>query len=403
MSEPLVINTKLSHGQNSCSQNILVIPNYSISKSEDNFLIGGDQGQFVVGLLEHFRQVGVGCFTYHPPIARHTYLLPTKEGRVSVHNFGPWRNDFTRATKFKRYWEALVALSRTTKRYDLVYLFVPGWSAILAGLVCRFRQRPYALYARGGLEDSGPLVSRLYSWLASGASFCLSTGLGLRDRLLPFNDKTFPVSPMIPFSPADGCPPRKRQIEDPLRLLFTGTLRKSKGILDFLQAIHALQAEGLQVEAAVAGANDPTGEVCVDREIQSLSVAGIVKNYGFIKDRDRLEDLYRWADVLVFPTVYNEGFPRVIYEAMLFGTAVLTYDRDVLRSFLKNDVNSLLVETGARDELTRALFDLAVDPEKQNRLASCARTDVAQYLNAVGNTPHASQIWQIAKGNIPAN
>ena len=78
-----------------------------------------------------------------------------------------------------------------------------------------------------------------------------------------------------------------------------------------------------------------------------------VRNQGSVPD-EHLAALYRAADVLAFPSV-REGWGLVVLEAQASGTPVVASDIDVLREYLVDGENALLVPSGDASALARAL------------------------------------------------
>jgi glycosyltransferase involved in cell wall biosynthesis len=59
--------------------------------------------------------------------------------------------------------------------------------------------------------------------------------------------------------------------------------------------------------------------------------------YGLIRDEERITRLLKFCDVLIYPTVFNEGVPRSIQEAMSFGLPVISnQNRGVDELFIPN-------------------------------------------------------------------
>ncbi len=95
-----------------------------------------------------------------------------------------------------------------------------------------------------------------------------------------------------------------------------------------------------------------------ERELARLIDAGLlapdsVLRLGAIED-DRLKSLYRAADVLAFPSV-REGWGLAVLEAQASGTPVVASDIEVLREYLVDERNALLVAPDDAAGLGRAL------------------------------------------------
>lgn len=153
------------------------------------------------------------------------------------------------------------------------------------------------------------------------------------------------------------------------RVLFAGTLQLRKGIQYLYSAAQALRGE--TVEFRVVGpsllsepANRQLAEVC--------DVIGAVP-------RSRMVDHYRWADVLVLPTL-SEGSANVCHEAMAAGLPVIT--TRAAGSRLQDGINGLLVPEKDAEALVEAIVRMARDPEARRRFGEAARNSVNQARDA---------------------
>jgi glycosyltransferase involved in cell wall biosynthesis len=106
-------------------------------------------------------------------------------------------------------------------------------------------------------------------------------------------------------------------------LLFVGTLEPRKNLTTLLHAYAMVRAErrGKDVKLVVAGR---TGWLYADifDTVRTLALDEEVIFTGFVDDED-LPDLYRGAQLFVFPSLY-EGFGLPILEAMASGVPVIT-------------------------------------------------------------------------------
>lgn len=110
----------------------------------------------------------------------------------------------------------------------------------------------------------------------------------------------------------------------PLRLLYAGQVSRDRGLHTAVEAIGRM-SPGLrsQVTLSVAG-NGPTRYVTdVKERVRALGLGGSVVHLGKLP-RERMPAVYREHDVLLFPSVRQEGLPLAMVEAMLAGCAVLT-------------------------------------------------------------------------------
>jgi glycosyltransferase involved in cell wall biosynthesis len=109
---------------------------------------------------------------------------------------------------------------------------------------------------------------------------------------------------------------------------FLGNISQEKGIYEFLDVCAALQAQGIQLNAKLAG---PFQDAIVEKAIlQKLTSLPSVEYLGPLYGADK-EAFLASIDLLLFPTRYiNEAEPLTIHEAMAAGVPVIAYGRGAI-------------------------------------------------------------------------
>ena len=115
---------------------------------------------------------------------------------------------------------------------------------------------------------------------------------------------------------------------------------------------------------------------------------------GGIYDNNLKAEIYRKADLYVLPTYYNEGFPRTLYEAMIFGTPVLTTMVAGIAALMKDKNNCLRLEPRSVDSIVEALTFSFNHYDEMGKLAMNGAKMVAKIVDR--NRPsHACQLFNI--------
>lgn len=149
------------------------------------------------------------------------------------------------------------------------------------------------------------------------------------------------------FSPVQR---RGRDRSEPLRVLFVGEVGLRKGVPDLLHALAKLGRERVQARFA--------GWVALASS-QTTPFSDVATFLGPVP-RVRIPDLYRWADILVLPSIV-EGSAAVTYEALLSGIPVVTTPN--AGSIVADGVNGLVVPIRAPDELAKAIGHYVFDSD----------------------------------------
>jgi len=80
----------------------------------------------------------------------------------------------------------------------------------------------------------------------------------------------------------------------------------------------------------LVGAIDDVYKAMLVSELRKMGFLERVQFVGYVNDANILQSYYQSADVFVLPTL-GEGFPRVLYEAMLSGLPVVASDIPSIR------------------------------------------------------------------------
>jgi len=98
-------------------------------------------------------------------------------------------------------------------------------------------------------------------------------------------------------------------------------------------------------------------------------------------DQAALAQLYREADVFIFPSLY-EGFSRAIVEAMASRLPIVCTHVGVAGDALRHEHNALIVPKHDSDALVTAVNRLRFDPDLAQRLADAAADAARDYTVA---------------------
>lgn len=108
-------------------------------------------------------------------------------------------------------------------------------------------------------------------------------------------------------------------------ILFLSRLHPKKGTDILLVAVASLKQRGIEVNALIAGPDDPSEKKYRDflvSEVKRLNISGNIKFIGMVSGKVK-HSLYQVADLFVLPT-HQENFGLVLVEAMACETQVIT-------------------------------------------------------------------------------
>ena len=162
--------------------------------------------------------------------------------------------------------------------------------------------------------------------------------------------------------------PGARAEDAPPVLLYHGRVDARKGVLDMLEALAPLAADGPAFQLLISGIG-PTYDETAAR-IAALGLESCARMTGYV-DYDDVPSVYRQADIFVSPT-YAEGFSNTILEAMASGLTVVSCRSVGVIDCIRDGENGLLTEPGDIPALTAALDRVLRDAALRRRLAATA-------------------------------
>ena len=131
-------------------------------------------------------------------------------------------------------------------------------------------------------------------------------------------------------------------------LIFVGRLEKNKGIDLLLGAAEILKTQILNFKMVIVG--DGRLKKSLKLKIENLKLQNNVLLHGWAKDQREISNLINRSKLLVM-TSYNEGGPRVVFEAMACGVPALATPVGMVPDF-KSSVT--VIDWDVEDIVTKA-------------------------------------------------
>lgn len=154
-------------------------------------------------------------------------------------------------------------------------------------------------------------------------------------------------------------------------VLFAARLLRDKGVTEFVKAAEILKKREVLAQFLVVGDPDFGNLTSVtQQELDRWAAEGYVTSLGFRRD---INKLFMEAHVVVLPSYYGEGLPKVLVEAAACGRAVVTTDHPGCRDAIDPDITGLLVPIKDPIALADAIEKLIKDPELRKRMGRAGR------------------------------
>lgn len=157
--------------------------------------------------------------------------------------------------------------------------------------------------------------------------------------------------------------------DGPPRFVLAARLIREKGIAEFLAAARALEG---QARFRLLGAPDAARGAALAADLAAARRRGLIEWPGHVADiRPHLRD----SSVFVLPTLYREGLPRSVMEAMAMGRPIITTDMPGARDAVTDGQSGLVVQAGDRPALIAACRRFITHPGLAASMGAAARSE----------------------------
>ncbi len=174
-----------------------------------------------------------------------------------------------------------------------------------------------------------------------------------------------------------------------------GSVCERKGQHIYIRGIDLLRKElpslfpGKKIQWVMVGARPGLYMETLQEDIALMGLQDTVKIFPETPD---IYDFYRLADLLVC-TSFEESFPRVILEAMVFGNRIVSTDVNGIAEMLTNTDEAYLVPAGDQHKLAAALQRALTDHfAASTKMMSMARARAARHYHHTRALPRHLQV-----------
>jgi len=159
--------------------------------------------------------------------------------------------------------------------------------------------------------------------------------------------------------------------DDVLVVVFASRLLRDKGVFEFVDAARRLKEQGIRARFRLAGDRDPGNPSSVSEQtLDEWRKDDAIEVVGYCRD---IPALFAASHIVVLPSYYGEGLPKVLMEAAACGRAVVTTDHPGCRHAVEPGASGLTVPVRDAEALAEAIRDLIENPEKRRKMGAAGR------------------------------
>jgi len=157
---------------------------------------------------------------------------------------------------------------------------------------------------------------------------------------------------------------------DKLVFLLACRLLKEKGVYEFIQAARKIKVEYKNVQFWLLGMEAKNPSAISTDELRKYSEEGTIE---LLPQTDDVNGLLEKADVVVLPSFYNEGIPRILLEGLSKGMPIITTNSVGCKETVVDKQNGYLIEprnSGALETAIREMIALSEEKRDKMRMES---------------------------------
>ena len=172
---------------------------------------------------------------------------------------------------------------------------------------------------------------------------------------------------------------------------FAARLLKDKGVEILVEASRKLKDKKIDLDFWLIGEIDSGNKNSVtQRQLIAWEDEGLITLLGYRSD---IANLFSKSNIIVLPSFYGEGLPKVLIEAAACGRAVITTDHPGCRDAVEFDT-SILVPIKDHVALAEAIQDLIQDSKKRQNMGKAGRRLAEQEFSIEKVVANHVQIYQ---------
>lgn len=279
--------------------------------------------------------------------------------------------------------------------YRLIHAHTPR-SAMIGSLAARRLKLPFVYHVHSPTSrDSTRWVAnwvndKIERWSVSRAARLITVSPTLTHHMHTLGVPQARLTCVLNGVPAlEGVTPRAAP-RGGWTLGMVALFRPRKGAEALLEALAMLRSRGQDVSLRAIGPFEtPAYEEHLLALAERLGVADAVRWTGFTEDVSA--QLAR-VDALALPSLFGEGLPMVVLEAMAAGLPVIATRCEGVAEAVAHRENGLLVEPGSVSQLAQAIEDLVTG---QLDYAGASAAALARHASRFSDNAMAAQVARV--------
>ena len=304
-------------------------------------------------------------------------------------------HDFPMLTKIDYTTTRAIADFAKTIGAQIIHSHTPR-SALAAALVCRHLPLPRVHHIHSPTSrDTDNALRNISNTVAERISV-----LGVKKFIAVSDSLSRWASSMrIPKSKIEVIPNGVAKIHDEfvwhqqetVTLGVVALFRPRKGLDVLIKALHEAKKHIKDIKLNVIGGFEtPEYEKKIKHLAASLNLSKHIKWIGFTKDVNKQLDQ---MDIFVLPSIFGEGMPMVLLEAMAAGLPIIGTNVEGIPEVARQSMEGLIVNPNDVQSLANSIIEMATDHEKRKKMAQSSFHRHRMYYSDKAMAEHLSEVY----------
>jgi glycosyltransferase involved in cell wall biosynthesis len=153
-------------------------------------------------------------------------------------------------------------------------------------------------------------------------------------------------------------------------VVFASRMLWAKGVAEFVEGARISKARGSHARFILVGDTDDNPGAVSVTQLAQWERSGVVEWWGHRSD---MPQVFAQSAVVVLPSIYREGVPKVLIEAAACGRPIVTTDMPGCREIVRDAVNGFLVPVRDAEAVAEAVGRLIADDRLRRHMGDASR------------------------------
>lgn len=168
------------------------------------------------------------------------------------------------------------------------------------------------------------------------------------------------------------------ETDGPITFALASRLIQSKGVYEYLEAAKTVHEKHPDARFQVIGTEYQNGADPLDFDTASWKSQPYI---DWKPHHANMVEVLHQAHVIVLPTYYGEGVPKILIEAASCGRPCITTDWPGCNDIIQNHHNGILVQPKSISELVDAMILLITDKSLRQKMGQAGRDRVLAHFS----------------------